>query len=129
MSDVCERSWWCCFIFRAQYGNHGWIAKVLGTSLMCLFFYLLCYATVLKILTYYAQNYAHFISLCWMFYALSYVCKVFAMASHAVTQFSWHYCKPIEPLAWYFICLKSMWLQNHEAYTTTTLLSQQHSFC
>ena len=34
----------------------GWEAKVLGTGLLCLFFYLLCYAAVLKI---YAQNYAH----------------------------------------------------------------------
>ena len=36
-----------------------------GTSLLCLFFYLLCYAAVLKILTYYAQYYyAHVKELC-----------------------------------------------------------------
>ena len=29
----------------------------LGTGLLCLFFHLLCYAAVLKILTYYAQYY------------------------------------------------------------------------
>ena len=34
-----------------------------GTSLLCLF-YLLCYAAVLKILTYYAQYYAHVKELC-----------------------------------------------------------------
>ena len=31
----------------------------LGTSLLCLFFHLLCYALVLKFFTYYAQYYAH----------------------------------------------------------------------
>ena len=31
----------------------------IGTGLLCLFFYLLCYAAVLKNLTYYAQYYAH----------------------------------------------------------------------
>ena len=30
----------------------------LGTGLLCLFFYLLCYATLLIKFTYYAQNYA-----------------------------------------------------------------------
>ena len=30
----------------------------IGTGILCLFFYLLCYAAVLKKLTYYAQNYA-----------------------------------------------------------------------
>ena len=33
--------------------------RMVGTSLLCLFFHLLCYAAVLKILTYYAQYYAH----------------------------------------------------------------------
>ena len=37
---------------------------MVGTGLLCLFFHLLCYAAVLKNLTYYAQYYAHFISLC-----------------------------------------------------------------
>ena len=32
---------------------------LIGTGLLCLFFYLLCYAAVLKFLTYYAQYYAH----------------------------------------------------------------------
>ena len=36
----------------------------LGTGLLCLFFYLLCYAAVLKFLTYYAQYYAHVKELC-----------------------------------------------------------------
>ena len=36
----------------------------LGTSLLCLFFHLLCYAAVLKILTYYAQYYAHVKMIC-----------------------------------------------------------------
>ena len=31
---------------------------LLGTGLLCLFFYLLCYAAVLIKFTYYAQNYA-----------------------------------------------------------------------
>ena len=31
----------------------------LGTSLLCSFFYQLCYAAVLKILTYYARYYAY----------------------------------------------------------------------
>ena len=30
----------------------------LGTGLLCLFFHLLCYAAVLKILSYYVQYYA-----------------------------------------------------------------------
>ena len=34
-------------------------ALLLGTGLLCLFFYLLCYAAVLKFLTYYAQYYVH----------------------------------------------------------------------
>ena len=34
---------------------------MLGIGLLCLFFYLLCYAAVLKILTYYAQYYADII--------------------------------------------------------------------
>ena len=36
----------------------------LWTGLLCLFFHLLCYAAVLKILTYYAQYYAHVKELC-----------------------------------------------------------------
>ena len=36
----------------------------LGTGLLCLFFYLLCYATVLIKFTYYAQNYAQEEELC-----------------------------------------------------------------
>ena len=32
---------------------------MLGTHLLCLIFYRLCYAAVLKILIYYAQYYAH----------------------------------------------------------------------
>ena len=36
----------------------------LGTSLLCLFFHLLCYAAVLKILTYYVQYYAHVKMIC-----------------------------------------------------------------
>ena len=37
-----------------------WFARVpvLGTCLLCLLFYLLCYAAVLIKFTYYAQNYA-----------------------------------------------------------------------
>ena len=37
-------------------GIIGW--SLLGTSLLCLLFYLLCYAAVLIKFTYYAQNYA-----------------------------------------------------------------------
>ena len=40
------------------------ISLLLGTSLLCLFFHLLCYAAVLKILTYYAQYYAHVKMIC-----------------------------------------------------------------
>ena len=36
----------------------------LGTSLLCLYFYLLCYAAVLINFTYYAQYYAHVKDLC-----------------------------------------------------------------
>ena len=41
-----------------------WLASrpsglTLGTGVLCLFFNLLCYAAVLKFLTYYAQYYAH----------------------------------------------------------------------
>ena len=36
------------------------ITQQVGTGLLCLFFHLLCYAAVLKTLTYYAQFYAHF---------------------------------------------------------------------
>ena len=39
-------------------------APQLGTSLLCLFFHLLCYAAVLKILTYYAQYYTHVKMIC-----------------------------------------------------------------
>ena len=42
-----------------------------GTSLLCLFFYLLSNAAVLKILTYYAQYYAHVKDLC-----LKYDCSI-----------------------------------------------------
>ena len=44
-------------------------------------FYLLCYAAVLKFLTYYAQYYAHVISLCWFLYALiaTYITLFFAI--------------------------------------------------
>ena len=34
------------------------LASLLGTSLLCLFSYLLCYAAVFIKFTYYAQNYA-----------------------------------------------------------------------
>ena len=40
--------------------SQSWI----GTGLLCLFFYTLCYAAVLKILTYYAQYYAQEQELC-----------------------------------------------------------------
>ena len=43
------------------------LALLIGTGLLCLFFYLLCYAAVLKILTYYAQYYAHVKELCLKF--------------------------------------------------------------
>ena len=43
----------------------------LGTGLLCLFFYLLCYAAVLKILTYYAQYYAQE-ELCLVYYPYLY---------------------------------------------------------
>ena len=49
--------------------------------MMLIFTYVLCYAAILKILTYYAQNYAHFLfhfADCFM-----HLCKVFAMASYA----------------------------------------------
>ena len=45
----------------------------LGTSLLCLFFHLLCYAAVLKFLTYYAQYYAH---VCLKFDCSIRVCQV-----------------------------------------------------
>ena len=36
----------------------------IGTGLLCLFFYLLCYAAVFNFFTYYAQYYAHVKELC-----------------------------------------------------------------
>ena len=36
-----------------------WYVLLVGTSLLCLFFHLLCYALMLKIFTYYAQYYVH----------------------------------------------------------------------
>ena len=52
--------------------------------LLCLFFYLLCYAAVLKFFTYYAQYYAHVISMCWSFVCINHnLYKVtFAIACH-----------------------------------------------
>ena len=44
--------------------NMALTAHILGTSLLCLFFHLLCYAAVLKFLTYYAQYYAHVKMIC-----------------------------------------------------------------
>ena len=49
------------------YVDHDYLvlnASLLGTGLLCLFFYLLCYAAVLKFFTYYAQYYAHVKELC-----------------------------------------------------------------
>ena len=40
------------------------IKKSQFQQFLCLFFYLLCYAAVLKFLTYYAQYYAHVKDLC-----------------------------------------------------------------
>ena len=45
-------------------GDKNHVHLRLGTGLLCLFFHLLCYAAVLKNLTYYAQYYAHVKELC-----------------------------------------------------------------
>ena len=56
------------FTYACTYKGDSFIAMLLiGTSLLRSFFYPLCYAAVLKILTYYAQYYAHVKKLCLKF--------------------------------------------------------------
>ena len=48
--------------------NECTIILALGTSLLCLLFYLLCYASVLIKFTYHTQNYAQEQELCLVYY-------------------------------------------------------------
>ena len=66
-----------------------WVYLV-GTGLLCLFLYLLCYAAVLIKFTYYAQNYAQEKELCLVYYQYLY-----AKFHEQVTAYSrqcFYYC-------------------------------------